>query len=223
MTYQPGIPRDVDIISDSQADLQTNFGQLNTVFDADHATFNATSNRGKHKKVTFLSLGNDPDTDAPATLENEIALFALEDGSDTEVYSRAETNGTVNKLTQNGELYIYVHPVFAINMDNALTVFSSYNYDSGTGVTRNGGGTTCDFTFPFTNAVLTPSGNPTNNYMWSASAFDNSSNPVIANVPNTSNYNTVVTSTSIRIQCKNQNGTILTSMTRLVVVCWKVQ
>lgn len=225
MTYNPNIPQPIDDMSVSQGDLLTNFGDLNTVYGSsgDHVALDAASNRGKHKKVTFVSQGSDPDTDSPATLENELAMFALEEGSDTELYLRKESNGTVNQITKNNELFIQVYPVFAINMDKNLVVSSSYNYDSGTGVTRLDSGTKAHFKFPFTNAVTDAAGNPTNNYMFVASGFDNSSNPVVGQVPNSSSYGSQVDSTFINIVFKNQNNSTISGLTRCSVVCWKVQ
>lgn len=225
MTFDPNIPQANDDISVSQGDLLTNFTDLNTVYGSsgDHVALNATTNRGKHKKVTFVSQGSDPLTDAPPTQENELAMFSLEEGSDTELYLRKESNGVVNQMTKNGELFLNVYPVFAINMDNSLTVYSSYNYDSGTGVTRLSGGSSGHFKFPFTDPVLDSAGNPTNNYMFIANAFDNSGNPVIGQVPNDSSYGNQVGNNFINIIFRNQNGTVISGMTRCSVVCWKIQ
>lgn len=53
--YDPLIPAANDLISDSQADIQNNFSELNTLYDVDHQKWNAgtAAYRGKHKKMTF--------------------------------------------------------------------------------------------------------------------------------------------------------------------------
>lgn len=226
MTFDPNIPQPEDDMSLSQGDLLTNFSDLNIVYGSsgDHVALNAATDRGKHKKVTFVSQGNDPDTDSPATLENELALFALEEGTDTELYLRKESNGTVNQITKNGNLFVNFIPVFAINMDNSLTVHNSFNYDSGTGVTRLSGGSAAHFKFPFSNAVTDPSGATTNNYLFTANAFDTTgNNPVIGQVPNDSNYGNQVGNNFINIIFRNHKGEVITGMNRCSVVCWKIQ
>ena len=63
MTYNPQIPKAKDIMANSQLDMLTNFTQLNDIYgvNGDHVAFNASANRGKHNKVTFLSQGSDPE------------------------------------------------------------------------------------------------------------------------------------------------------------------
>jgi hypothetical protein len=53
MSYNANIPQATNIISSSQGQLLTNFSQLNTIFDVDHVTFDATSNNGQHQQITF--------------------------------------------------------------------------------------------------------------------------------------------------------------------------
>lgn len=230
MTFDPTKPQSTDFISDSQPVLLSNNQQLNTVFDVDHLTYNASANRGKHKKVTLRSQGSDSSTDSPPTRENEYAMFTLQDGSDTEIYLRGEQNATAFQATRNNELFMRVYPVFAINMDNSdasnpipsgsASVFSSYNLNN---INRLSG-SSASFQFNFTNPVLDSSGVATNNYLWTANCFhQSSSNPSIAQVPPSGTYSTVVGNNFIRIQCINQNGTLLTNIRRLVVICWKFQ
>lgn len=235
MTFNPQIPQPKDILSDSQLDLLTNFTQLNAVYGTtgDHVPFNASSGLGKHNKVTFLSQGNDPDTDAPTTRENEIAIFALEDGPDTELYTRKESNGDVNQMTKDGEVYIGVHPVFAINISDLtpnsntgagtfnFTVNSSFNFDSANSnrITAS----RCTYRFAFTNQVVDDSGNPTNKYFWTANGFLNSSNPLLGKVINDSTYGNRVDPSFIEIEFVNQNNTVVTSLTGASIVCWRFQ
>jgi hypothetical protein len=53
--YDPLIPAANELISDSQADIQNNFSELNTLYAVDHQQWNASTSafRGKHKKMTF--------------------------------------------------------------------------------------------------------------------------------------------------------------------------
>jgi len=235
MSYNPGIPKAKDILADSQGDMLTNFGQLNTIYGTagDHVAFDAAAGAGKHKKTTFLSQGNDPTTDAPDTQENELALFALEDGTDTELYLRKESNGDVNQFTKDGELFLGVHPVFAINISDLtpdanigagtynFTVNNSFNFD--TSNTKRLTASKCHYRFFFTNGVVDASGNPTNKYMFTANGFLNSSNPVIGKVPNTATYGNEVNTSYIDIEFVNQSNTKVGSLTGAVIMCWRVQ
>lgn len=233
MTFNPAIPQPNDDMSESQGDLLINMGELNTVFGEDHEPFTASVNKGKHKKVTFTSQGNDPDTDAPSTKENEMALFALEDGTNTELYARRENNGDVFQVTKGNELFVAIHPEFAINISdltpNAVvtpglynfTVNNSFNLD-----TANSARVTaskCHYKFAFTNTILDANGSPTNKYLFTANGFDNSSNPLIGKVPNTSNYDTKVDPDFIEIEFVNQNNTQLSSLTGASILVWRVQ
>ena len=63
MSYVPTIPKDTDQPTLSQGQMLTNFGQLNTLFDIDHVTFDdaTVADRGEHNKITFNDvLGADP-------------------------------------------------------------------------------------------------------------------------------------------------------------------
>jgi hypothetical protein len=53
MTFNPNIPQPNDLISASQAQIQTNFSQADTAFGIDHTPFSTLANQGQHKKVTF--------------------------------------------------------------------------------------------------------------------------------------------------------------------------
>jgi len=52
MAYQANIPQATDAMSQSQIDLQNNFGALQTLIDVNHVDF-ASGDQGKHKFVTF--------------------------------------------------------------------------------------------------------------------------------------------------------------------------
>jgi len=235
MTFNPGIPQAKDIMADSQGDLLINFDQMNVVYGTagDHVALDAASNKGKHNKVTFVSQGSDPLVDAPDTRENEIALFALEDGTDTEIYIRRESNGDVKQITKDGELFTGVHPVFALNLTDLVpdantgagtynfVVNNSFNLDTANTQRLTAG--TCHYRLFFTNQVLDTSANPTNKYLFYANGFDSSTNPVVGKVPNTATYDNEVDSTFIDIEFVNQNNTKLTSLAGGSIVCWRVQ
>ncbi len=55
MTFDPNIPQPTDLISSSAVPIQTNFSQLNTIFDFNHFTWDdaTAANRGLHRKIDF--------------------------------------------------------------------------------------------------------------------------------------------------------------------------
>ena len=235
MSYNPEIPKAKDIMADSQGDMLTNFTDLNNLYgvNGDHVAFNATANRGKHKRVTFLTQGSDPENDAPETRENDIALFALEDGTDTELYLRKESMGDVKQVTKDGELFIGVHPVFAINISDLtpnsntgagtynFTVNNSYNFDAAASSRQTA--SRCSYRFVFTNPVLDSAGAPTNKYMFYANGFRDSSNVVIGKVPNTGTYGNEVDSTYIDVVFTNQSNSVVSTLTGATIMCWRIQ
>lgn len=220
MSYDPQIPQPNDDMGQvSQPGLLTNFGQLNTVFDQNHETFNAASNRGKHKFVQFPVQGSDPEA---AT--TEIVLFA-KDGTNIaqpELHSVSNLSGTqtVSQLTQKGELYLGAIPAAAVNFTGTPTIQNSYNILPGGGVALDGGAGLYKITF---NSPITDrNGAQTNLYLWTVSGFDSSSNPVIGSVRNVA-YNSAVDSTFIRVQFLNQNATPVTNLLGASVIIWKIQ
>jgi len=94
MTYNPSIPQPTDLISNSEAQLLANFGQLNTQFGVAHVAFNTGSGNGDctHKKITF---DNAPAEPTPAgTVSN---IFPLLVGSNQELFFKnasTEYNGS---------------------------------------------------------------------------------------------------------------------------------
>ena len=90
MSYNPNIPTSAQIPSQSQFDFLTNFGQLNTVFNVDHYTYNeANANlRGKHLHTIF------PNGAAPATIASEVALYAKLVSAASQLFFRPESAGT---------------------------------------------------------------------------------------------------------------------------------
>lgn len=92
MTFNPSIPRSTDRPSTSQGQILTNFSQTKTVFGQDHVEFdNSTaSDRGKHKKNTFVQQSGDQ-----VTAANEMAQYVKDVGGAAELFLRRESNGTV--------------------------------------------------------------------------------------------------------------------------------
>ena len=96
MSFNPNIPQSSNIPSQSQAQFLTNFGQLNTIFDVDHVTYNnATSaNRGKHDQSTYIDSSGDPTTSS-----NECAVYSKALSGVSTLYFRKESNGTAIQMT----------------------------------------------------------------------------------------------------------------------------
>ena len=96
MTYNPAIPQSTDIPSQSQSQILTNFSQANTIFGIDHVAFNdaTAANRGKHDQSTYIEQGADP-----ATLANEIAIYAKDVSGASRLFQRLESSGTVLPFT----------------------------------------------------------------------------------------------------------------------------
>lgn len=209
MTYNPRIPESRDDISVSQGELLTNFGQLNTQFAVNHVAFDdAGADKGKHKFVTFVEQAADPET-----LADELIIYAKDDGGEPELFVRPETDGDAFQLTKDGNVFCGMLPVVAVNFDAAGAIQGSdLNVAS---VSRPGG--TGRYVINFTSAL------PNNDYFWSASGFYSGSSPVIAQVTNSGTYGSVVTTTTISIDFKDENDALISTITRGCVVCWRFQ
>ena len=95
MSFDPNIPQATDRPSASQADLLNNFTQLNTVFDVDHVTFNAASDRGEHNKITLNSTIADPGLADP-----KCSLYIKTVAGDSELFFEKYDNGAAANLVQ---------------------------------------------------------------------------------------------------------------------------
>lgn len=119
MTYNPNIPQATDLISNSQAQILANFGQLNTQFGVDHQAFNTGSGNGDgtHKKITF---DNAPTEPTPAgTVSN---IFPLLVGSNQELFFKnasTEYNGA-GKVQLTGPSLLATNGY--VTLSNALIV-----------------------------------------------------------------------------------------------------
>jgi len=103
MTYTPNTPANgAENIAISQPKITTNFQQLNTIFDRDHHTWNASSSskRGYHKQLSF------PDAlvSDPAIGSFDAILFPKEDPLDTSAraqlyFENVTASGTTYQIT----------------------------------------------------------------------------------------------------------------------------
>lgn len=151
MTYNPNIPQSADRPSDSQAQLLANFTQLNTIFDAEHVTFNATTDNGEHKKITMNApLGADPGLADPKasvytkTVAGDSELFYEKyDNVATANLVQQMTNLTVtNGVRHGGTQYTWLSPwgmrftsgvtaaFSGTSTDNYITAFTTVIYSA---------------------------------------------------------------------------------------------
>ena len=98
MTYLPGIPSAGDIQSVSQGQFQTNFQQLENVFDNDHYAWDyaTVALRGFHLQVTLPQAAADPTTAA-----SQVALYSKSDGTNPQLFYRRQSAGTAIQMTSN--------------------------------------------------------------------------------------------------------------------------
>jgi len=145
MTFNPNIPQASDLISQSQAQILTNFGQVNTIFDIDHVTFNnaTAANRGKHDKSTYVEQASDP-----VTSTNEVAVYSKDTGTQPDLFYRPESAGTAVRLTGGG---LTAAAWVRFNVSGAvITVLESYNVSS-VSITGANGVVTINFSRVFAN------------------------------------------------------------------------
>ena len=97
MAYNPSIPQANDRLRDSQPPILENFTVINRAWEINHVSFDNV-NEGKHKWLSFPEQGGDP-----ATLVNEVAIFAKQSGLTgvAELFLRQENNGTVYEWTSS--------------------------------------------------------------------------------------------------------------------------
>lgn len=140
MTFNPAIPGPNDILSQSQAQIQTNFSQANTIFDVNHVTFdNATvAERGKHRKVDFKRIA------APGSVANEAVIYQKASGGSSNLFMQRDGVGTEIQLTGP-------NPVIAGNGTTFLPGGMILNYGTVVGAVA---GNTATFATPFPNNVF---------------------------------------------------------------------
>lgn len=100
MTYNPNIPLGTDFPSQSRSQFLTNFGQLNTLFGADHFPFNyaTVALRGRHQFVTL-----EQQAAGPATSGTQVALYSKAAAGATNLFMRRATSGTEVQLSSNAD------------------------------------------------------------------------------------------------------------------------
>lgn len=96
MAYQPNIPQAVDLLSQSQLDIQTNFAEISTLVNVNHGDFD-TATAGKHKFLQMPEQGV-----APVTAVNEAGFYAAVGANSgvSELVFRRESNGTSIPFTE---------------------------------------------------------------------------------------------------------------------------
>jgi len=216
MTYDPAIPAPADLMSVSQGDLLENFSELNTQFGVNHVEFNDSgADKGKHKFCSFVEQSDDP-----SAKSDECIIYSKEDDSgDTELFIQPEAGaGDPFQITKDASLFLGLIPLAAVNFEFDGTAKGNVlNVTLTAGKIDQPNPAKASYIITFTN----PS--PDANYFWSVSGFDSSNNPVIAQVTNDATYSNVVTPSTIQIDFKNQNNTVLGSMTGACAVCWRIQ
>jgi len=140
MTFNPNIPQPNDLISASQAQIQTNFSQADTAFGIDHTPFSTLANQGLHKKVSFLAPIADPNQAG-----NIASLYTKTSGTGIELFYQKGTAGAgVSQLTGGG-----VTAGAWVSIDAAGTIQASFNVTSVTVTAPTGNVYTVNFTRNF--------------------------------------------------------------------------
>lgn len=204
MTFDPAIPQPNDRLSESQQDLLENFQQLNTVFGVNHVAFNDnSSNKGKHKFVTYIEQASDP-----TGSDQQMTVFAKDQGGDTELY--AVTPTTTFQMTKDGSLYTGLIPFAAVNFNSTGVIQGTALNVSSVSLASN------TYTINFTNAAVD------NNYFFDIQAMANNSLPVLGQVLNGSNYNSSASTTSLKVNFRDGGGNFVT-IVRASVIVWRFQ
>lgn len=191
-------PQPKDFLSVSQPKLLLINQQLDEQFGVDHVNFSdASANKGKHNKVTFVQQPDDPET-----IANEYCLFTKDTDGQPEIWARPPDNATAYQITKDGALYLGSGAFAAVNFDstgaiqgNALNVSS---------VTVLG---TASYRINFTTASTD------NNYFYTT----NTISTVDSSVGNF--FNPLTTSISVTYQ--GNLGPVLPA--RAVVLIWRFQ
>ncbi len=139
LTFNASIPQPNDIISQSQAQIQTNFSQTNTIFDVNHITFDnaAVASRGKHRRVDLTRVA------APGSIAAEAVLYQkLADGN-SQIFMQRDANATEIQLTGQ-------YPVVAATGSTFLPGGLLMNWGS---VAGSASGNPAVFATPFTTAL----------------------------------------------------------------------
>jgi hypothetical protein len=100
MTYNKDIPQSTDIQSASQGQLLINFQQLQSIFDANHYTwdFATVATRGMHRFATFESQAT-----APASTATQNALYSKTVSAAPQLFFRRASSGTEVQMTATAD------------------------------------------------------------------------------------------------------------------------
>jgi hypothetical protein len=150
MTYNPNVPQSSGRPSDSQAQILANFQQLNTIFNSEHITFNATADNGEHKKISFNDiLGADPNLPDPKS-----SLYTKTVAGDSELfYEKYDNAGAANLVSQLTNLAVTSG---AKHGGTQYTWFAPWGMRFTSGITAAFSGTSTDtFITAFTSTIYT--------------------------------------------------------------------
>jgi len=145
MAYQPNIPQATDALSQSQIDIQNNFGALSTFLNVNHVDF-ASSDQGKHKWVTFPVQGS-----TPSFAAGEVGLYNMALTGVNELFINKQAQAGVQQIPLTASLLSSATPALG---NGGWTYFPSGYYQtfgSGTG----SGLTTVTLTYPPPNSLST--------------------------------------------------------------------
>lgn len=140
MTYNPSIPQPNDILSQSQAQIQTNFAQADTIFDVNHITFDNASvaSRGKHRRVDLIRVA------APGSIATEAVVYQKLASGSSNLFMQRDGVGTEIQLTGP-------NPVIAATGTTFLPGGMIMNFGSVVGALA---GNTATFATPFPTNVF---------------------------------------------------------------------
>lgn len=169
MTYDPTVPGAAQRISDTQAPIQTNFSESNTIFNEDHYTFNDPSGappppglRGFHRKVTLVEQAV-----APSAFADIGTVYTADNGGRTDLFYRYDT-GTLGNSKILPLSPIKVMAAFNTGgADGVLPpgdIYQAYNINSITKSTI-GGGDTWQFVILFADPLDSNPPNSTLDYV----------------------------------------------------------
>jgi len=94
MTFDSTKPQSGITLSSGRAVVQANFAGTETYIARDHVSFDAKSaDSGKHKAIRLT------EQVAPATLVNELGLYAKDSGTEPDLFLRRELSGAEIQMT----------------------------------------------------------------------------------------------------------------------------
>lgn len=117
MAYTSNIPQPTDLLSQSQPQILGNFQAIQTAFDIDHVSFNA-SGEGKHKKISLPVQSPAPTFSAgdvglysflsPVTAQNELYVNKLNQVTVTQIPATASILSVTSAPTNGASGWTYL-------------------------------------------------------------------------------------------------------------------